>query len=65
MTTMTKQMQMAVSDLRCVRPTKADQRRNPDVDVMQVWREDIEHTIRCTGLSAEQAAEFRAACLAE
>jgi hypothetical protein len=62
--TLSVQLRSAVQDLRAVRPTEADQRRNPDVDVMQVWREDIEHTIRCKDLSAEQAQEFRSACVA-
>lgn len=59
---MTQYLQMAAADLRTVRPTPADQRRNPDVDVTQVWRDDIEHTIRCQKLTDEQAAEFRTAC---
>lgn len=50
-----------ISDLRAVRPRPADQRANPDIDVMAVWREDIEHTIRCQGLTDDQAAVFRAA----
>jgi len=52
-------LKMAVADLRSVRPTAADQRRNPDIDLMQLWRDDIEHTICCQRLSAELADEFR------
>lgn len=60
---LTKSLQYAADDLRTVRPTKADQRANPDIDVMAVWRDDIEHTISCKGLDAQQADEFRAAVL--
>lgn len=63
MTSLTKSMQMAAEDLRRVRPTKADQKRNPDTDVMQVWRDDIDHTIRCKEITGSAADEFRAACL--
>jgi hypothetical protein len=48
--------------MRAVKPTLADQRRNPDLDVMQVWRDDIEHTIRCKGWDDVQAAAFRSLC---
>lgn len=61
MTTLTP-MEAAAADLRRVKPTPADQRHNQDIDVMQVWRDDIEHTIRCQGWDANQAAVFRALC---
>lgn len=57
-----KSAEFAAADLRKVRPTKADARRNPGIDVTAVWRDDIEHTIRCQGWDAEQATEFRALC---
>lgn len=59
---MNRDMQYAADDFRAARPTAADQRRNPDIDVMQVWRDDIEHTIKCKEWDAKQAEEFRAAC---
>lgn len=61
-TTLSKSLQMAAADLRSVRPTKADQKRNKDIDVMAVWLDDIEHTIKCKDLAPEQAEAFRAAC---
>lgn len=57
-----KSAEYAAADLRNVRPTKADAKRNPDIDVMAVWRDDIEHTIRCKGWDEQQAAAFRALC---
>jgi hypothetical protein len=62
MMSLPKSAEYAAADLRKVRPTKADAKRNTDIDVMAVWRDDIEHTIRCKGWDAEQAAEFRALC---
>lgn len=59
---LTKTLQYAANDLRSVRPTKADQRRNPAIDVDAVWRSDVEHTIACKALNQDDAAEFRAAC---
>lgn len=61
-TSLTKYHARIISDLRAVRPTARDQRHNPDIDVMAVWRDDIEHSIKCQGLTPEQANEFRAAC---
>jgi hypothetical protein len=58
---LTKSLQYAAADLCRVKPTKADARRNPDIDVMALWHDDIEHTIRCKGLDESMAAEFRAA----
>lgn len=61
---LTEYLHRVANELRAVRPTKADQRRNHGIDVHQVWLDDIEHTIRCQKLDAEQAAAFRAAVLA-
>lgn len=61
---MTDSMQFAINDLRKVRPTARDQKRNPDIDVNAVWMDDIEHTIKCKGWDERQANEFRAAVLA-
>lgn len=62
MTTLPATAKFAAADLRKVRPTAADAKRNPDIDVMAVWRDDIEHTIRCKGWDEQQAAEFRTLC---
>lgn len=62
---MPKSAEYAAADLRRVRPTAADARRNPDVDVMAVWIADIEHTISCKGWDAETAEAFRVACRAK
>lgn len=61
---LTEYIQRVANELRAVRPTKAAQRRNPGIDVTKVWLDDIEHTIRCQQLDAEQAAEFRAVVMA-
>ena len=61
-TALPKSAEYAATDLRKVRPTAADARRNPGIDVMAVWREDIEHTIRRKGWDADQAVAFRALC---
>lgn len=60
---LTQYLQYAANDLRSVKPTKADQGRNPGIDVMAVWLDDIEHTIKCQQLDEQQAQEFRAAVL--
>jgi hypothetical protein len=59
-TTTTAYMILIAADFRRVRPTKADARRNPGIDVMQVWRDDIQHSIECQGWTPEQSAAFRA-----
>jgi hypothetical protein len=58
------QQRSAVLDLRQVRPTAADQKRNPNLDLMAIWMDDIEHTIRCKEWPADIAQEFRSACTA-
>ena len=58
-------MKAIAADMRRTMPTAADQRRNPDIDVMHVWRDDIEHTITAKGWDAEQAEAFRALCGAD
>lgn len=50
-----------IADLRRVRPTAADQRREPGLDLIAIWRDDIEHSIRCRELDETRAAAFRAA----
>lgn len=57
---LSKYLQMAAADLRKVRPTAADQRRNPGIDVTRVWLEDVEHTIKMQEIPAAQTDEFRA-----
>jgi hypothetical protein len=59
-TTTTAYMILIADDFRRTRPTKADARRNPGIDVMQVWRDDIQHAIECQGWTPEQSAAFRA-----
>ena len=61
-TYLTPYIQRIANDFRTVRPTKADQRRNPDIDVMAVWRDDIAHSARCQELTPEQTEEFRRLC---
>lgn len=50
-----------VADFRRARPTAADQRRQPSLDLLAIWRDDIEHSIRCRELDEVRAAAFRAA----
>ena len=59
---MTEQLKLVANELRTVRPSADDQRRNPDLDVQAIWRDDVEHTIKCKGLDDTTAAQFRAAC---
>lgn len=64
-TTLPQSLQFAAADLRQVRPTAADQKRNPGIDVLAVWRDDIEHTLKCKEVTDEAIAEaFRKACVA-
>lgn len=50
-----------IDEFRRVRPTKADQRREPGLDLIAIWREDIEHSIRCREIPADRAEAIRAA----
>ena len=58
------QRRSEAADLRAIRPTRADIRANPDVDLMADWLQTVEDAIARRiswgDLAPEDAAEFRA-----
>lgn len=62
MTTLSTYLQRVAKELRAVRPTAADRKRNPSLDLDAIYRGDVEHTIERQGLSGAAANAFRLAC---
>lgn len=60
-TTLTRSDLSCIEEFRRVRPTAADQRREPGLDLLAIWRDDIEHSIRCREIPADRAAAIRSA----